>query len=133
MMRFEDMVAMDSKDQVKALTAWSGNTTTNMINIDLNQLIIRLKEYQPEKVILFGSVGREEVFSPTSDIDLAIIKTTDQPFYKRNRDVRKLLRSKIPLDVFVFTPIEFESAKQTNSFVAEIEKTGRVIYEQPTQ
>ena len=96
-----------------------------MINIDLNQLIIRLKEYQPEKVILFGSVGREEVFSPTSDIDLAIIKTTDQPFYKRNRDVRKLLRSKIPLDVFVFTPIEFESAKQTNSFVAEIEKNGQ--------
>ena len=103
-----------------------------MINIDLNQLATKLKEYQPEKVILFGSAVRGES-SSDSDIDLAIIKSTNQPFYQRNRDVRILLRSKIPLDVFVFTPEEFEKTKKTNPFVAEIERTGRVIYEQPTQ
>lgn len=103
-----------------------------MVNQILSQLIKRLKIYQPEKVILFGSSVRSES-SPDSDIDLAIIKSTDQPFYQRNRDVRILLRSKIPLDVFVFTPDEFESTKTTNSFVAEIERTGRVIYEQTNQ
>lgn len=101
-----------------------------MLNKTVSQLINRIQPYEPERVILFGSTVRDE-FSPDSDIDLAIIKSTSQPFYQRNRDVRKLLRSKVPLDVFVFTPGEFEKTKTTNPFVAEIARTGKIIYEQP--
>lgn len=101
-----------------------------MNNLIPSQLIDRLKTYMPEKVILFGSTVRGES-SPDSDIDLAIIKSTDQPFYQRNRDVRILLRSRIPLDVFVFTPDEFEKTKKTNPFIAEIDRTGKIVYEQP--
>lgn len=100
-----------------------------MFNKTVAQLIDRIQPYEPEKVILFGSTVRDES-SPDSDIDLAIIKSTNQLFYRRNRDVRKLLRSKIPLDVFVFTPGEFEKTKTTNPFVAEIARTGKIIYEQ---
>lgn len=102
----------------------------DMINKTVSLLIDRIQPYEPEKIILFGSTVRGES-SPDSDIDLAIIKSTNQPFYQRNRDVRKLLRSKIPLDVFVFTPEEFERTKTTNQFIAEIARTGKIIYEQP--
>lgn len=102
-----------------------------MLDKVVSQLIDRIQAYKPERVILFGSTVRGES-SLDSDIDLAIIKSTDQPFYRRNRDVRILLRSKIPLDVFVFTPEEFERTKKTNPFVAEIERTGKIIYEQST-
>lgn len=98
----------------------------------LSSLITRLRPYEPEKVVLFGSAARGGAHDD-SDLDLAIIKDTDQPFYQRVRDVRKLLRSRNPLDVFVFTPQEYEDAKKTNAFVAEIDRTGKVLYEHETR
>lgn len=88
----------------------------------------RLSAYGPRRVILFGSSAAGAA-DPDSDIDIAIIKDTQEPFYRRAADVRKLLRSKTPLDVFVFTPAEFALAKKTNPFVAEIDRTGKVIYD----
>lgn len=93
----------------------------------INNIVAKIVDYQPERVIVFGSSIRGK-WQENSDIDLAIIKKTSQPFYKRAAEVRKLLRSKIPLDVFVFTPEEYESAKKTNPLVSEIERTGRVVY-----
>jgi len=93
----------------------------------ISGLVAKVASYKPEKVIVFGSSVRGG-WQENSDIDLAIIKKTSQPFYKRAAEVRMLLRSKIPLDVFVFTPEEYELAKKDNLLIAEIEKTGRVVY-----
>ena len=101
-----------------------------MNGIDTGSLVKRLAAYRPRRVILFGSMIGDRS-RPDSDIDLAIIKDTDRPFYRRAADVRKLLRSKIPLDVFVFTPSEYDLAKKTNPLVAEIDRTGKVIYDNP--
>lgn len=99
-----------------------------MTDSDTITLVNRLRAYQPQRVMLFGSMARGDA-RQNSDVDLAIIKDTNELFYRRARDVRKLLRSKTPLDVFVFTPQEYEQAKKTNPFVAEIDRTGTVIYD----
>ena len=101
-----------------------------MNSIDTDFLVKRLTAYRPRRIVLFGSMAEDHA-GPDSDIDLAIIKDTDRPFYRRAADVRKLLRSKIPLDVFVFTPSEYDLAKKTNPLVAEIDRTGKVIYDNP--
>ena len=100
-----------------------------MTNADkiINAIVAKMVSYKPERVIVFGSSIRGG-WHENSDIDLAIIKRTGLPFYQRAAEVRKLLRSKVPLDVFVFTPEEFELAKKTNLLVSEIEKPGKVVY-----
>lgn len=95
----------------------------------INNLVKKLIPYQPEKVFIFGSSVNNS-FTSESDIDIAVIKKTNQPFYQRARDIRKLLRSKIPLDVFVFTPEEFARSKATNPVVAQIHQTGKIVYDQ---
>lgn len=102
-----------------------------MNKADTTILIDRLRPYQPQRVMLFGSMAQGNAHQ-SSDVDIAIIKETDELFYRRARDVRKLLRSRIPLDVFVFTPAEYDQAKKTNPFVAEIDRTGTVIYDSAT-
>lgn len=99
-----------------------------MNSINTAFLVERLAVYRPSRIVLFGSMLGDNAL-PDSDIDLAIIKDTNQPFYRRAADVRKLLRSKTPLDVFVFTPKEYDAAKKINPFVAEIDRTGRIIYD----
>lgn len=93
----------------------------------INDVVAKIAIYEPERVIVFGSAIRSD-FHESSDLDLAIIKKTSLPFYKRAIEVRKLLRSKFPLDIFVFTPEEYDKAKDTNLLVAEIDKTGKTVY-----
>ena len=49
----------------------------------LNEIVRRLVEaVDPDRIILFGSRARGDA-RPDSDIDLLIIKDTDQPGYRR--------------------------------------------------
>lgn len=84
----------------------------------------------PDKVILFGSYAYGKP-NRDSDLDLLIIKETDKPRYKRGREVRKHLRGmKIPLDIVVYTQEEIrEFAEVETSFIAQVVKEGRVLYE----
>lgn len=42
---------------------------------------VLIKEYQPEKIILFGSLATNQI-DKWSDIDLIVIKDTDKSFYE---------------------------------------------------
>lgn len=97
------------------------------MNQTIQNIINQLKAYQPEKIILFGSYAYGK---PTqdSDLDIAIIKKTTDSFHERQKETRMLLKTTIPVDIFVFTPEEFKKAKKNNLFVKEIAKMGRVIY-----
>jgi len=89
------------------------------------------KEYQPEKIILFGSYAygepREE-----SDIDLFIIKDTDKRRIDRFVEVKKLVydpNRKISVSPIVYTNQELqERLKIKDFFVREILEKGRVLY-----
>lgn len=107
----------------------SGNRTLEL-HEELKRWIEVLKnEYNPEKVILFGSFVNGKV-RRWSDIDLVIIKETKEPFLDRIKEVILLLRPKVGMDVLVYTPKEFESLCETRAFFKnEICLKGRIIYE----
>jgi len=99
---------------------------------ELNRMTeILIRAYQPEKLILFGSVAQGE-FHEWSDLDLVVIKQTNQPLLERIEDVLRLVRPKVWLDVLVYTPEELESlVDERRGFVLdEIIYKGAVVYEQ---
>jgi predicted nucleotidyltransferase len=87
--------------------------------------------FQPEKIILFGSYSYGKP-SIDSDIDLLIIKEDVESKRKEAVGIRKILRGlKMPFDIIVTTPKEFEfySKEWLNSVFVEAREKGIVIYE----
>ena len=87
--------------------------------------------YAPEKVILFGSHAYGQP-GPDSDIDLLIIKDTNERFFDRCfavlRSVRDPRRT-IPLEVIVLTPQEVAKRLAIgDQFIEGIVERGRVLY-----
>ena len=88
------------------------------------------REYQPEKIILYGSFayGRPH---KDSDIDLLIIKDTDKRPIDRRIEVRRIadIRQPVAFSPFVITPRELSSMlKIGDQFVLEILNKGKVLY-----
>lgn len=90
-----------------------------------------IKEYQPRKIILFGSYayGKPE---KDSDIDLLIIKNTDKRPIDRWVEVKKLLRETsktLPVSPLVYTEKEIEERMAIKDFfIQEILEKGEVLY-----
>lgn len=97
--------------------------------MNIAQIIEKLKAYKPESIILFGSYA-EGTASDHSDLDIAIIKDTSKPFQDRLIEVRRLVKTTTPIDFFVFTKDEIKKQKDSNPFIEEIVKKGKVIYGQ---
>jgi predicted nucleotidyltransferase len=94
-----------------------------------------LREYHPDKIVLFGSMASAEVHE-WSDLDLVIIKDTDLPFVQRGVEVALLCHARIGVDYLVYTPAEFEQmiAEDNIFIVDEVVAKGKVVYErQPAQ
>ncbi len=82
-----------------------------------------------EKVILFGSLARDEA-SESSDIDLLIVERTALSFWRRLREVRRILQPCVATDLLVYTPEEFDVLCRERPFVRdEILAKGRILYE----
>lgn len=96
----------------------------------LSIILERLRTYRPEKVIVFGSVARNEA-DPSSDIDLVVIRPTKERFIQRLVRLAQLIGPDLgKIDIFVYTPAEFETMKQQhNHFIERVLQEGRVIYE----
>jgi len=93
---------------------------------------IIIDKYQPEKIILFGSLATGEV-NEWSDIDLAIVKDVDEHFWMRPLGVKKILDSNLATDVFIYRPAEFEKMQRERHYfvIDEILAKGKVLYERP--
>jgi predicted nucleotidyltransferase len=97
-----------------------------------------LKELDPYKIILFGSLSKQNN-DEESDIDLLVILNNDKisKNYKEKMEKKLLVRNliwdlskEIPIDLLVYTKREFEIIMENkNSFFKELEKTGKTIYE----
>lgn len=93
-------------------------------------LIEDIKKYDPEKVIIFGSAITKNT-DEYSDIDAVIIKKTEDKFLERQVNAGRFIRNEVePIDIFVYTPEEWERHKQYNTvFYEQVMKTGKVVYE----
>lgn len=89
------------------------------------------KEYNPEKIILFGSCVPGKI-NRDSDIDMLIIKRTKKSYAQRWLEVGKLVRNMnktLPFEPFILTLGEIKKQAQNNLFLQEIIRTGKVLYE----
>jgi len=104
----------------------------------VEEMTERLKQLKPYKVILFGSYANG---NPTedSDLDVAVILDDDKiaetfrERMERSRPVSLAVREvhyKIAMDIIVYSKAEINYLREEgNSFVEEIESTGKVLYE----
>lgn len=92
-----------------------------------------VKEYQPERIILFGSwAWGEPGFD--SDVDLLIVKKTQKQRVEREQEIQTLLYPReMPLDLLVYTPEELNESinKNKNLFIEDIIRNGKVLYAKP--
>ena len=97
---------------------------------ELERIVEVIKnEYAPEKIVLFGSLAADHVHE-WSDIDLLIIKRTDKRPIERTMEVVNLIRPKIGIDLFIYTPEEFKLLQRERyAFLLNILKTGKTVYE----
>jgi len=90
------------------------------------------REYQPEKIILFGSYAYGK---PTedSDIDLLIIKDTDDARQERWMRVRRIIRGVtrfLPVSPQIYSKREFEHRMEIGDLflLREVLAKGEVLY-----
>jgi uncharacterized protein len=94
----------------------------------LSRLVGLLKQYEPERIILFGSRARGEA-DAYSDYDLVVIKRTTRPFLERLQDmVPYLAEFDRPAEILVYTPEEFEGMSEVGLGRA-IHREGVIVYE----
>lgn len=94
---------------------------------NLCQQIVR--EFQPEKIILFGS----QVYgnpSEDSDIDLLIILPFEGRHTEQGVKIRQRIKSALPIDLLIRTPKQVsESLNLGDVFIKDIIENGRLLYE----
>ncbi|MBN1250204.1 MAG: nucleotidyltransferase domain-containing protein [Anaerolineae bacterium] len=98
----------------------------------LQEIIRRLiREYRPERIILYGSMVSGQV-DDDSDIDLLIVKETDQDPLSRRVTVRRLVADRtrrMPFSPLVVTPEELRRRLQLGDpFYEQILDQGKVLY-----
>lgn len=101
-----------------------------LLEEEIKKVVERLKSnYNPEKIILFGSLVGGRV-SKGSDIDLIIIKQTEEDPWTRTNKVDRFIEHNMPVELLVYTPKEIEERLKMNDFfVKEVLEKGEVLYE----
>ncbi len=99
----------------------------------IRPIIRRIIEgYNPQKIVLFGSLAWGEP-DEDSDIDLLILKETEESPLERRIRVRQLIADiprRIPFSPLVLTPEELAyRLKVGDPFYQEILQRGLVLYE----
>ena len=111
------MIASDKKILIKEI-----------LEKELLRVLDQLKQMKPERIILFGSLARDDV-GLSSDIDLIVIMDTKERFVKRLRDVYEKIDNREAVDILVYTPKEFEDMNDKNPFIKDAIKGSKILYE----
>jgi predicted nucleotidyltransferase len=104
---------------------------TQITNDDLADIVKRIVEVaKPDKLMLFGSRARGDA-REDSDVDLLVIKPSDQARHLRTLPLYRALRGLgVPKDILWVTPDEVaEWGGVVNHVVWRCLKEGRVLYE----
>ena len=99
---------------------------------DITKAVVpELKKGDARLAVLFGSYARGDA-DEFSDLDLIVVAETGRPFIERFKDFAGVWRvSPVKrIDMFVYTPEEFESMRLTDdSFVSRALEEGKIIFE----
>ena len=92
----------------------------------VNQIV---KNYKPEKIILFGSFAYGKP-KPSSDVDFLIIKNTKKKKVERIKDVLMQIKSNLPVEPLIYNPKEVQNRLSLGDFFfQDIVNKGKVVYE----
>lgn len=97
---------------------------------ELDRIVdIIVKEYHPDKIIVFGSLAEDKVHE-WSDIDMLVIKDSSERPIDRCLELFRLIKPKVGVDLFVYTPEEYNMLiKEKYSFLLNIVERGKILYE----
>jgi predicted nucleotidyltransferase len=107
-------------------------TTDPNIRQLIRALVEKIKrEYQPEKIIMFGSYASGQP-DRDSDLDFFIVKETPERPIDREVRVAEIVSDPcclVPFDPLVLTPQELkERIEMGDQFILEILREGEVLY-----
>jgi predicted nucleotidyltransferase len=102
----------------------------NRLERIIDEMVLRIVErFDPERIILFGSAARGDA-TRDSDVDLLVVMPVEGPKHKKQVQIRVALHDiRIPKDIIVTTPEDFEWRKEipgTIEYPAVHE--GKVLY-----
>ncbi len=90
-----------------------------------------IREYDPAQILLYGSYASGEP-DEASDLDLLIVKESQETPYRRAVRVRRLLRNperRTPVELLVVTPQELKQRLEIgDQFMQEIISKGKVLH-----
>ncbi len=97
---------------------------------ELHEIVKKIvKEYQPEKIILFGSYAWG---APTqdSDIDLFVVKKGEKSSLEMMREVNRIVfKRDFAMDFLVYTTQQLEKRKEMGDpFIRRIIESGKILY-----
>lgn len=104
---------------------------TKRLKREIDSIVAQLvANYQPEKVILFGSAARGDA-TEESDVDLLVVKAGVEQLRQHERyyQVSKMMPHRVAMDVLVYTPQEIKKRLYLEDpFIKQIWEEGRVVY-----
>lgn len=88
-------------------------------------------EFQPEKIVLFGSYAYGKP-KPESDVDLLVVMKTPLRERRQRLEISRALSPRpFPLDIIVRSPEQLQKRISLGDyFLREITTQGQVLYEQ---
>ena len=115
---------------------WEMFDRRKVLNDELQRITqLLIEQYHATRIILFGSLATErrkpgDWVHQWSDIDLAVVASTQARFSDRIGEVLKLVRPRVGLNVLVYTPGEFECTERKGGFFVrdEILARGHQLY-----
>ncbi len=95
-----------------------------------NKIINRIKDLNPEKIIIFGSYAYGNT-AENSDLDICIVEKNVKNKLEEKRKIRNLLSDlKIAKDILVPSKEEYDFYKnEINSVYNDIDKKGILLWE----
>jgi len=92
------------------------------------QIISTFLPFNPDKIILFGSIIREDR-DHESDVDVIVVYGTDKSFMERLEELYMSWDIPKAVDILAYTPCEFEKMVKESFFLQDALREGEVIYE----
>lgn len=106
-------------------------TLKQHFNQTIKKAVEKIKQFDPDKIILYGSALRGDI-DEDSDIDFLVVKTGVERIkpYVRVYQVLRLLDEEAAYEPKVFSPKEIDERIARNDwYLEEAVKSGHVLYE----